>query len=210
MSRCLTWWVIIGSAVGRASFFPARTSWRSGSHAILLTEARNLMCLSYLSLSFLPVGAASLVRINRQPHTHTHTQTHMLIINILMNVNLLYNTGNLIAELRAPVNNRGNDEIIICGFSGEDGYSLQQEHTQAALQQLSLTAICRCQEWPIDGSRGALPPTHNEVWELLYLNIWSFLECTSNKWSLVSHWIHVLDAYIRHVYDLTQHMHYIM
>lgn len=68
-----------------------------------------------------------------------------------MDVNSLYNTGNLIVELRAPVNNRGNDEIIICCFSRRDGCSLrQQAHWSCSLE------ICCGREISKDGSRPAL------------------------------------------------------
>lgn len=36
-----------------------------------------------------------------------------------MDVNSLYNREKLTVELRAPVSNWGNDEMIICSFSAE-------------------------------------------------------------------------------------------
>jgi len=150
---------MIGSSAGRGS--PLGQNLLTHHHWLKLDVWR---ALSYLSFSFFPVGATSLVSINIQPHRRTHKLNN----NILMDVNSLYNTGNIIAELRAPVNNRENDEIIICCLSGEDGCSLRRHHTEAALQQLSLAAISRDPKLSIDGSREALTHTHHEVKELLY------------------------------------------
>lgn len=81
-----------------------------------------------------------------------------------MDVNSLYNTGNLTAELRAPVNNGENDEMIICSFSGEDDCSQHEHHiTLQSKQLLSLGAICHDTRPSIDGSRGALAPSPEDA-----------------------------------------------
>lgn len=71
-----------------------------------------------------------------------------------MDVNSLHNTGNVIVELKAPVNNRGNDEIIIRCFSRRDDCSLRQKHIEAALQK-SPANICCGTKTATDGSRSA-------------------------------------------------------
>lgn len=105
-------------------------------------ERDNERAESWVMTGTFPPQTGLLVE-SRQAQTPT---AHTLDNGCVMDVNSLYNTGNLTVELKAPVSNWGNDEMIICSFFGQRMLGSSSSHGDALCQELRL---------PIDGSRGA-------------------------------------------------------
>lgn len=116
------------------------------------------MSLSCLSSSFSALGAASLVRIKIKPHTDTNTHRRTQarrwrLNNTLMDVNSLYNTGNLTGRLSII-------EEMMQWLAAASPGRMTLTNSSATLKLLSLGELCHNWVPPIDGSKEALPHFH--------------------------------------------------